>query len=105
MTGLNLFLFLIAAGTGIIALWVVADVAKKLTRQTRSMITETQEDMVRMLEQSNKASHEMEEQLIELRRAVIRMKQSHKREIAKLSALVAEKKDAQIVRLNRSANF
>ena len=104
MTGLELFLSIFATGTGLIALWVVADVAKKLTRQTRSMILETQEDMVRMLEQSNKTARETEDQLYELRRAVIRMKQSHKREIAKLSALVSEKKEPY-VRLNRSANF
>lgn len=93
MTGLELFLSIFAAGTGVIALWVVADVTKKLTQQTRNMIAENQEDMVRMIAQSNETAREMEDQLFQLRRAVTHMKQTHKREITKLSALVTEKKN------------
>ncbi|MBL4613724.1 MAG: hypothetical protein JKY27_02455 [Magnetovibrio sp.] len=93
MTSLEIFLSIVATGIGLVSLWVIADVTKKLTRQTHQMIAETQQDVVRMLDQSNQAGHALDEKYANIKHTMLGMKQAHKKEIARLKAAIAEKQD------------
>lgn len=96
MIGLPLFLSLFAIGIGFAALWVVADVTKKLTMRTHEMVTDTEASMTRMLAQSDKTNRKLESDLFELDHQITKLNQSHKKECARLNALIAENEEIRI---------
>lgn len=94
-----LFLSIVATGVGFIALWVVADVAKKLTSLTQERISDSEADMVRMIARSEAANQKLEAEVFELRSNITKQNKTHKRECARLNALITQ---SEVHRLQNS---
>ncbi|MCW8914733.1 MAG: hypothetical protein OQK24_02635 [Magnetovibrio sp.] len=90
MSGLTLFLTIFATGTSFIALWVIADVTRKLTRQTQDMVNRTQGDMTRLISNTDQKIRQLQTELYDHQNAIIKLNKAHKKEVARLNTHIAE---------------
>ncbi len=90
MSGLTLFMAIFATGTSFIGLWVIADVAKKVTYKTQAVMSETQADMVRMMARSDEQIRRLETELYDHQLQITKLKQAHKKEVARLTTIITE---------------
>ncbi|MEG3617583.1 hypothetical protein V5T82_03855 [Magnetovibrio sp. PR-2] len=98
MDGLTLFLVIFGIGTGFIALWVVADVSRRLTKRTNAVMAEAQADMVRVIKRYDRNMRILSDKINDLEYDVTKLKKDHKREVARLKTALAEAEHNQLRR-------
>ena len=90
MDSLTLFLLIFAIGTGFIALWVVADVSRRLTKQTQAALAEAEADMVRIIQRNNRNQRVLNEKIGDLQLDMAKMKKDHAKEMMRLKTVMIE---------------
>lgn len=90
MDSVTLFLVIFAIGTGFIALWVVADVTRRLTKRTNDVMAEAQADMVRVMKHYDRKMRYLNDRIKDLEYDTAKLKKDHKREVARLKTSLAE---------------
>ena len=105
MDSMTLFLVIFAIGTGFIALWVVADVSRRLTRRTNAVMAEAQADMVRVMKLYDRKMRVMNDKINDLEYDVVKLKKDHKTEIARLKTVLAEAERNKIRRQIAANSF